>query len=41
VLHSYRAKQPPPHGTGLPQLRAITRTGRYQASAEALGARMR
>ena len=41
VLHSYRAKQPAPNRTGLPQMRAITRTGRYQASAEALRARMR
>jgi hypothetical protein len=41
VLQRYQAKPRTPHSTGLPQMRAITRTGRYQASAEALGARMR
>jgi hypothetical protein len=41
LLHRYQAQPPPPHGTGLPQMRGITRTGRYQASAESLIARMR
>jgi hypothetical protein len=41
MLHRYQAQPPTPHSTGLPQMRAITRTGRYQASAKALAARMR
>jgi len=39
LLQRYQAQPPTPHSPGLPQMWAITRTGRYRASAEALGAR--
>ena len=41
ALSRYRAKKPKPNCTGLPQMRAITRTGRYKAGAESLEGRMR
>ena len=39
VLNGYRAKKLKPNFSGLPQMRAITRTGRYKAGAESLVAR--
>jgi hypothetical protein len=41
VLSNYRSKKPKPECTGLPQLRGITRTGRYKAGAESMVARLR
>ena len=38
ILEAYR-RAPVRNGTGLNQLRGITRTGRYQAAAERLGPR--
>ena len=41
VLNSYRAKRPRQNCSGLPDMPAITRTGRYQARAESLAQRMK
>jgi hypothetical protein len=39
ILNGYRAKRPRPDCTGLPNLRGITRMGRYKAHAESMVAR--
>jgi hypothetical protein len=36
ILNAYRTRKPRPDCTGLPHLRAITRTGRYKAHAESM-----